>query len=254
MHYVNYGIGGSTISNFVTDKNPMCIRFKTMEKGDADIILLEGGRNDRSMLVPLGTNDSKDTKTFKGALNVMIDDMLKTYPNAMIVLVTAWYQTAKVSTGLTNVSYADAMKELAAYRNDPRVVCLYAADPDATGVNMNVAEFRAKYCIAPNDASHLNNDGMDLVLPYMEKFVATAYAKYLGLNLDGSDPNATTAPPENTEGPTDTTTPPAVEDTTTAPTDIGKDDKGCGSVAIGAYAIAFVVSVFGAAIIAKKKF
>ena len=257
MHYVNYGIGGSTVSDYVTTNNPMCVRFKDMEKQDADIILLEGGRNDRTKEVPIGTNDSKDTKTFKGALNVMIDTMFQTYPNAMIILVTPWYTTGKVAaTGHTNITYADAMRDLVAYRNDPKLVCLYAADPEATGVNMNDAEFRAKYSIAANDVSHLNNAGMDLVLPYMEKFVAEAYAKYRGLNLDGTDPNApveTTTPAEDTNTPTDETTAevPTVDETTA---ETKTEKKGCGGFAIGAQVVAVLVSVFGVAVIAKKKF
>ena len=183
MDYINYGIGGSTMSNYVTDKNPMVNRYTSMKKGDADIILLEGGRNDRTKEVPIGDFESRDSKTFMGSINIMLDGMLKTYPNALIILVTPWYHTGKVaSTGLSNVDYANAMRSLAEYRNDPRIVCLYAADPNTIGVNMNDASFRAKYCIEPNDVSHLNLEGMKYVLTYMEQFIAAEYAKFKGVN------------------------------------------------------------------------
>ncbi len=179
MDYVNYGIGGSTMSDYVTDKNPMVLRYTKMEKGDADIILLEGGRNDRSKEVPIGDLDSRDSKTFMGCINIMLDGMLKTYPNALIILVTPWNHTGKVaSTGLSNVDYANAMRSLAEHRNDKRIVCLYAADQNLVGVNMNDASFRAKYCIKPDDVSHLNLDGMKMVLPFMEQFIAAEYAKF----------------------------------------------------------------------------
>ena len=179
MNYINYGIGGSTMSDYVTTNNPMVQRFKSMKKGDADIILLEGGRNDRTKEVPIGDFESRDSKTFMGSINIMLDSMLKTYPNALIILVTPWYHTGKVAaTGLSNVDYANAMRSLAEYRNDPRIVCLYAADPNTIGVNMNDASFRAKYCIAENDVSHLNLDGMKYVLTYMEQFIASEYAKF----------------------------------------------------------------------------
>lgn len=181
MHYVNYGIGGSTMSDYVTDKNPMVQRYVNMEKGDADIILLEGGRNDRTKEVPIGDLDSRDSKTFMGSINIMLDGMLKTYPNALIILVTPWYHTGKVAaTGLSNVDYANAMRSLAEHRNDKRIVCLYAADPNTIGVNMNDAAFRKKYCIAENDVSHLNLEGMKYVLPFMEQFIAAEYAKFMG--------------------------------------------------------------------------
>ena len=181
MDYINYGIGGSTMSDYVTTNNPMVVRYKSMKKGDADIILLEGGRNDRTKEVPIGDFESRDSKTFMGSINIMLDGMLNTYPNALIILVTPWYHTGKVAaTGLSNVDYANAMRSLAEYRNDPRIVCLYAADPNTIGVNMNDASFRAKYCIAENDVSHLNLDGMKYVLTYMEQFIAAEYAKFKG--------------------------------------------------------------------------
>ena len=181
MDYINYGIGGSTMSDYVTTNNPMVVRYKSMKKGDADIILLEGGRNDRTKEVPIGDFESRDSKTFMGSINIMLDSMLNTYPNALIILVTPWYHTGKVAaTGLSNVDYANAMRSLAEYRNDERIVCLYAADPNTIGVNMNDASFRAKYCIAENDVSHLNLDGMKYVLTYMEQFIAAEYAKFKG--------------------------------------------------------------------------
>lgn len=181
MDYVNYGIGGSTMSDYVTTNNPMVLRYTKMAKGDADVILLEGGRNDRSKEVPIGDLDSRDSKTFMGSINIMLDGMLKTYPNALIILVTPWYHTGTVSaTGLSNVDYANAMRSLAQHRNDPRIVCLYAADPSTIGVNMNDANFRKQYCIQPTDVSHLNLEGMKYVLPFMEQFIAAEYAKFKG--------------------------------------------------------------------------
>jgi hypothetical protein len=70
MNYINYGIGGSTMSDYVTDKNPMVRRYTSMKKGAADIILLEGGRNDRTKEVPIGDFESRDSKTFMGSINI----------------------------------------------------------------------------------------------------------------------------------------------------------------------------------------
>ena len=262
MDYINYGIGGSTMSAYVTNKNPMCVRYKTMEKGPCDLILLEGGRNDRSALVPMGTNDTRDIKTFKGAVNTMIDGMLKTYPDALIVLVTAWYNTSKTSAGLTNVDYADALQEIADYRNDPRVICLYAADRKATGVDMDSAAFRTKYCCTSSDVSHLNGAGMEMIQPYMEKFLAEALAKYKGLTVDGQplpvEPEVTT--PAETEPvvvPEDTTPAPdtPVETTTPAPetTPASVENKGCGGVVSGTVALVALMGVIGCAVGKKKE-
>ena len=263
MDFINYGIGGSTMSAFVTNKDPMCIRYKQMEKGKADVILLEGGRNDRSQKVPMGTNDSKDIKTFKGAVNTMIDGMLKTYPDAIIILVTAWYHSGKVAeTGLSNVDYANALRDIAEYRNDPRVICLYAADKEATGINMDDARFRAKYCVDANDVSHLNGAGMKLIQPYMEKFIAETLANYKGLTVDGepvpevtveTTPAETTASavPDTHPGITDAAETTAAVDTTTAPDE--QSSGGCGGAVVGTAAIVALVGVIGCAITVNKR-
>ena len=228
MNYENYGIGGSTMSDFVLDKSPMVGRISIMKKTDANIILLEGGRNDRSQQVPLGDRDSRDTKTFYGAVNYMIDYFLEKYPSALIILVTAWKHSGKTTSGYSNVTYADVMKDIAEYRNDPRVICLYAADPALTGVDMDDAKFRAKYCIKPDDVSHLNDEGMNYVLPKIEKFIAEAYVNYLNyLNPPATTEEETTAAPE-TDGEV-TTAEETIDcgmpdNTTTEPV----SEKGCG--------------------------
>ena len=129
MKYANHGIGGSTMSDFVTTNDPMVTRIQKFKNINADIVLLEGGRNDRSKLVPLGDKDSRDTKTFCGAINFMIDHVLEKNPEAFIILVTTWKHSNKNNAGYSNVTYADAMRNVAEHRNDPRIVCLYAADP-----------------------------------------------------------------------------------------------------------------------------
>lgn len=181
MTYRNDGIGGSTVSDFTTDRNPMVRRNSTEFASKANVILLEGGRNDRSVCVPIGKNTDTDTKTFLGALNTMIDKYLAECPDALIILVTPWYHTGTVAeTGLSNVDYANAMVALAEYRNDPRVTCINAADRDATGINMDDPSFRKKYCIKDNDVSHLNEAGMAYILPFFEKQIAEKYTAFLG--------------------------------------------------------------------------
>ena len=85
----------------------------------------------------------------------------------------------ETATGYNNVDYANAMVALAEYRNDPRVTCINASDKDATGVNMNDASFRSKYCIKPDDVSHLNEAGMAYILPFFEKQIAEKYSAFL---------------------------------------------------------------------------
>ena len=44
---------------------------------------------------------------------------------------------------------------------------------------MRDASFRAKYNIKSSDVSHLNVDGMKLVLPYFEKALAELYLDFI---------------------------------------------------------------------------
>ncbi|MBR6577922.1 MAG: SGNH/GDSL hydrolase family protein [Clostridia bacterium] len=250
MNYENYGIGGSTMSDYVLDKSPMVGRVKRMKKSDANIILLEGGRNDRSQLVPLGDRDSRDTKTFYGAINYMVDYFLEKYPSALIILVTAWKHSNNTSTGYSNVTYANVMKDIAEYRNDPRVICFYAADPELSGVDMDDRDFRIKYCIKPDDVSHLNDEGMNYVLPKIEKFIAEEYIKYLNyLNPPATTVEETTAAPETTAEVTtaeETVDCGMPDNTTTEPV----SEKGCGGF------ISFTslsVLICGACIVLFKK-
>lgn len=173
--YNNYGIGGSTVSNYVTNKDPMCERFQSMKNNNPDIVILEGGRNDFSREAPIGTPDSTDTKTFMGALNVIIDGLQKKYPDAMIVCVTAWNFPGS-KNGLTHKDYVGAMKTIAAAQG---VYCIDASIPEEIGVDMTDAAFRSSFCIAPDDVSHLNDAGMRLVMPNFEKKIVECYTDFL---------------------------------------------------------------------------
>ncbi len=169
MKLNNYGIGGSTVSNYVTTKNPMCDRFKSMKNG-ADVVIIEGGRNDYSQKVPLGDINSRDTKTFAGALNVIIDGYKEKYPEAMLMGVTCWYVND------SQQKYAEMMMDVCRAQG---IVCFDASDQKLTGVYMNDPAFRAEYCQTPTDVSHLNAAGMELVEPVFEKFIAEEYEKFL---------------------------------------------------------------------------
>ena len=252
MTFHNYGIGGNTVATArgqSGNQPPMHSRYDQMPT-DGDIYIIEGGRNDRHYSVPFGQNDSKTASSFKGALNIIIQGILEKNPNAFIVLVTPWSYATETGYLGTNNDYADAMKELAEYYNDPRIVCMYAADAEYTGVDMADARFRSQYCQTASDVSHLNADGMYLVAPKFDKWLAEAYAKFKGATLTNSaeaeqflkieEPETTAAP--ETEAPTVTEAP-----TQTEPT---PEKKGCGSMIAGGAAI---IAILATAVVFKKE-
>jgi len=167
MNMNNFGINGSTMSNALTKYHPICDRYQDMP--EADIILVEGGRNDFNQKVPIGAADSRDTTTYTGALNVILDGLQAKYPNAMIVCVTPWNFKNKDGYTLTYKDYCTAMKEAAQAHG---VYCIEACDPDISGVDMESSVFRSKYCMDVEDVSHLNLEGMKLVMSKFEKIIA----------------------------------------------------------------------------------
>lgn len=176
MKYINNGKNGSTVSNYVTNKNPMVDRWANAVVGKPDIIIFEGGRNDYNQKVPIGTNDDTDTKTFKGAVRYMIDKLRSKCPDALIICMTVWNVDSVNSIGNNCQDYGRAMIEVCEQMGVPYI---NAMDSTFSGVDMNSAAFRAKYCQKPSDVSHLNEEGHRMVMPKFEKRIAELYEAHL---------------------------------------------------------------------------
>ena len=104
-----------------------------------------------------------------GAMNVMMKGLRKKFPNAAMVFTTVWnFPDTNSESTLTYLDYAKATEEVCEKWG---VYCFKAYDPAVSGVDMRSEEFRAKYCMFPNDISHLNLSGMKLVMPAFEKYL-----------------------------------------------------------------------------------
>ena len=175
MSMNNYGRGGSTVTNKITTNSPMCERYTSMSNNNADIILLEGGRNDFNKDVAIGETDSYDTTTFSGALNVTIEGLKEKYPNAMIVCISNW-NFPDEKFGRVYSDYAGAMEAVAERQG---VYYIPACDPAVSGINMASKSFRELYCIKTGDVSHLNFAGMKVAMTHFEKILAEYYQDFL---------------------------------------------------------------------------
>lgn len=176
MTYTNNGRNGSTMSNYVTNKAPMVERWAEAVKGNPDIIILEGGRNDYNKDVPIGTNTDTDTRTFKGAARFMIEKLRSKCPNALIICMTVWNISSTNSIGNNCQDYGRALIEVCEQMGVP---CINAMDVSFCGVDMNNASFRAKYCQTPTDVSHLNQEGHRMVMPAFEKYLSEQYELHI---------------------------------------------------------------------------
>ncbi len=177
----NHAKGGATVSTaHTTASSQLVYRFRNLMKAteNPQIVIIEGGRNDFNKQVQIGSTDvsNQNPATFAGALNYIVSEAKVKYPDAMIVLITCWNFPNSNNLGLTYRSYADAMKTVA---ENHGVYLIYAADPKTVGVDMTSSSFKAQYSEKGNSISHLNEKGMEYVLPKFEKILAEYYLDFL---------------------------------------------------------------------------
>ena len=177
MVFNNYGMNGSTMSNFVTTNNPMVVRYANMVDNNPDIVIIEGGRNDYNKNVPIGENGSTDTKTMKGAARFLITKVQEKYPNALIICLTVWEVGGSAnSAGNLCSDYGKALLEVCA---DMGVPCINAMDEEKSGIYMTNRDFRTENCLLPGDVCHLNENGMAIACRFFERELA----EILSVNL-----------------------------------------------------------------------
>lgn len=134
----NYGIGGTRIArqvNIIGDNQydrDFLMRVDEMD-ADADIVIVFGGTNDYGHGdAPMGNFESRDVKTFYGAMHCLCIQLLNKYPNADILFMTplhradedAFVSDAGISK-LPLLKYVSAIKEVAEYYALP-VLDLYS--------------------------------------------------------------------------------------------------------------------------------
>lgn len=162
MDVVCAAVTGSTITNGENDGyvyHGSCASYVTRElpQRDFDMILIQGGMNDWMLCEPIGTDDSRDPQTLKGALNCVLDRLEQDCPDSMIVAMSGWIGSGKTNyEGDPTEVFDQAVREVYAARNIP---CLMACDPKISGIYANDAAFREKYFRTKQDSWHLNEAG-----------------------------------------------------------------------------------------------
>lgn len=182
LHEPEFKFGGSNQSTKpyrYTNEKALALKGE-----EPDLILITAGHNDfggDTIYAPRGdmTLENKDISTYIGAWNVVLEELLRQYPNAKIIIVNQWHLTNKSSgrdDDLTRVEYYNSVVQMYRefYYQSDRIHLLDAGDPRISGIYMNDAAFRAKYSRNPSDVFHLNPEGMkimkDAMLPYIWNF------------------------------------------------------------------------------------
>ena len=158
----NYGVKGSRIA-ITSDRDDSFIeRYKYMDN-NADIITVLGGINDFNNAVPMGNKDSFDPHCFYGALNTLISELLKKYPNKDIIFMTPMKSNfvhaiknypdsfSYNKLNLKQVDYVNAIKDTCDYYSIP-VLDMYKE----SGISP-YNEYQANLYMP--DKLHYNKDG-----------------------------------------------------------------------------------------------
>ena len=167
FEFINFGISG----------NRTCQLFDRLYKDgiefQPDVISILIGINDIWHRYGDGRIETTDAQL---ALNYRsILERLRAQTNAMIVMITPWNYPDE-GKSLTRLDYANAMKAVA---EEQGIYLIDASIVEDTGVNMMSSNFRKQYCKNPDDVSHLNAEGMKLVMPNFDKLISACYTDFL---------------------------------------------------------------------------
>lgn len=108
----NYGINGNAISSVSgASGSPMSVRYADIEElPSADIVIVEGGANDKNNNCPIGELTDTTNATFIGACNVLIDGIRALNPTARLMMMTTYPRYSDQNAqGKMEQDYADAM-------------------------------------------------------------------------------------------------------------------------------------------------
>jgi lysophospholipase L1-like esterase len=163
MNFTNYGISGNRLASTDNDSNssPMCVRFATMAD-DLDIITVMGGTNDYSAQVPIGTNDSTDITTFKGALNVLCSGLVNKYSGKRIGFLTPTQRRGN-DNEIKMEEYVNAIIEICGQYSIP-VLDLYHKG----GITTKTSD-KANGLLT--DGTHLSNEGHAVIARKVIRFI-----------------------------------------------------------------------------------
>lgn len=160
MTWVNYGINGTQLTNDNAAGLSVLNRIDAMDD-DADFVGLFAGTNDQTAVIPIGTDSdsfANGEETFKGALNDACKALLDKYPTKKVFFITPYKRNEAVK------AYITAIIERCRDHSIPVFDNLTNGSVDWS----NAAQIAA---ITLGDTYHLNEAGMDYVVPKYEAFL-----------------------------------------------------------------------------------
>lgn len=159
MTRVNYGINGTYLSNKLYGTfDGAVIRYAQMDN-DADYVIVFAGTNDaRNSGVPMGTDDSTDDTTFKGALNVLCDGLITKYPNKKIGFITPYLRDANYPAYIEAIKTICKKYSIPVFDNSERGGVCWTNTAQVSSITLG-------------DTYHLNESGMERASYAYEAFI-----------------------------------------------------------------------------------
>ena len=174
---LNYGISGTRIARqkktymeAIAWDRDFISRIPEIRE-DVDAIVVFGGTNDYDHGdAYLGSFDDRSVYTFYGALHVLLETLIKKFPDKTIIYMTPLHRSderdhtsVKVYKGHKLCEYVSAIKEVCAYYSVP-VLDLYAT----AGMNPCIPEQSELYFA---DGLHPNDNGYRRIAERLEAFL-----------------------------------------------------------------------------------
>ncbi len=174
---LNYGISGTRISrqrktymDTVAWDRDFISRIPDIRE-DVDAVVIFGGTNDYDHGdAYFGSFDDRTEYTFYGALHILLESLIKKFPDKTIIYMTPLHRhderditLAKIYKGRRLCEYVAAIKEVCAYYSVP-VLDLYAT----AGMNPCIPEQNELYFA---DGLHPNDNGYRRIADRLEGFL-----------------------------------------------------------------------------------
>lgn len=165
MEYCNYGINGNGLVGRAFQTVPMLERYRQIPE-DADYIFVMGGKNDYNIQL--------DAKIFRGGLQRLIQGLRDRYPRAEIIFFTPWkiaFEDRDDPNSIKLRIYAEIILDVCHSFHVP------VFDASKSGISVWQPEFRKRYMQGPDDVSHLNVQGHQMMLKEAESFLKRVVRK-----------------------------------------------------------------------------
>lgn len=214
------GVSGSTLAvksgfgSIYTRLTEQQAQKSNAQRAKVNYVILEGGVNDVTAEVPLGSVGDTGTSTFAGAVLQVIRKARELYPNAMVGFLIM-YQMPQAENPLRNDltnagGYMDIIRTICIQENVPYLDFFH--DTDFNDTVFKVSQTSGSNACLTSDGVHMTVHGYDVLTPYIASWMSSPYRTEpqpepeetleteSPAPTQDTTPNADTPPADSTDG------------------------------------------------------